>query len=79
MGVNLGFILNTIGADAKCAHGPIKIRLPLCFSKRQSFSERSFINLDNMNADCFQIQDFIAYCQCQLEASIGSGLVIADK
>ena len=68
MGVNLGFVLNPTGGDAKAFHRPLQVGWPVRLTQRQPFANGRFVDLDDADAGLFQVQHLIAQCQCQLQA-----------
>ena len=68
MGVDLGFIRHTVGADAEGEDGPIQIGLPLVFFQRQAFTQRRFVNLDDAKTGFFEVEHFVADSERDLQA-----------
>ena len=79
MGVDLGFVLHAVGADAERFHRPVQVGLPLRATQGQSLAQGGFIDLDDAHPGPLQVQHFLADGQCQLQAGHRARLVVTHK
>ena len=79
VGVDLCLVFHAVGADAEGVYRPVEVGLPLFFFQRQAFAQRRFVDLDDAEAGFFQIQHFVADGKRDLQAGVGTRLVVAHE
>ncbi len=77
--MDLRFIANTGRGKAKRFDGPLEVGWPIASAQGQPFPQRRFIDLNDLDAGGFQIENFIADCQSDLPRGLAARLVITDK
>ena len=79
MGVDLRLVFDAVGADAEGMHRPVEVGLPLFFFQRQAFAQCRFVDLDDAEASFFEVQHFVADGKGDLQAGVGTRLVVAHE
>lgn len=76
---DLSSVLDTNVGDPEGVHSPIQVVGLLGLPKRQPFSQRSLVNLNDIDTSFLKILHFILDGQSNLVGSLGPGLVISNK
>ena len=66
MGVDLGIIPRHRGIDSEGFYAPLQVSIPVATLKRQAFTQRRLINLDNTDTGRLQIRHFVTQRQRNL-------------
>ena len=79
MGVDLGVGAHSRRGQPERRHGPAQILVPLRAAKREALAEGGLIHLDDRRARRLQIEHLVPHRQRELEARVGTRLVVAHK
>lgn len=75
---DLGSVLDTTVGDSEGVDCPVQVESMLRFPKRQSFSQGSLINLNDVNACLLKILNFVLDGQSNLVAGFMSAKIHSD-
>lgn len=70
---NLGGVLDATVGDSEGVDGPVQVESVLGLPERQTFSQSSFVNLDNVNSSLLKILNFFVDGQSNLVAGFVPG------
>ncbi len=66
VGMDLSAVRHTVGTDAERLHRPVQILGPLAAAQWQAFTQRSFIDLNDIDTGTLQVLHFLTDRKCQL-------------